>query len=302
MFRRKKRRDSRKAAILDARKLRRAFTVGSSVVIFGAVAVIALVEAPRMQERLAARAASASPTIVIDWPVSPGAEATWLPAEVQHELLAAVHADVDRLPDPFSGEALVRIAETLSSTGWFERVRRVKREPGNTIRVEAVWRVPAAVVRHGGVDYLIARGGEVLPIAYQPERSPLPAITGAKAGPPLEGGQLHYGQRWPGADIRAALDVLALVNTRPWRDQVAAVDVSEYLGGRRLVLVTQWNGRAVWGGAPSDAIPGEVSAQMKLQRLDVLYHRFQRIDARRRIVEVAGPMTLVDDTASASAS
>jgi hypothetical protein len=142
----------------------------------------------------------------------------------------------------------------------------------------------------------------LLPIAYQPERSPLPAIVGARFEPPMVNGQLAYGEAWQGADVRAGLEVLAMVNTRPWRGQVAALDVSDYRSGRRVVLVTPWNGRAVWGGAPSDSVPGEVSAEMKLGRLDAIYQRFQQIDARRRLVEVAGPLTLVDDTASASAS
>jgi hypothetical protein len=302
MFRRKKRKDSRKARPISAAQVKRGLTIAASVLVFGAAAMVLVVEGPRMQQRLAARTASESLTVVIDWPTSPGASESWLPAEERDRLLAAAYGELERYPDPFSNEGLAAAARALGETGWFEQVSRVRRETGNTVRVEAVWRLPAAVVRSAGVDYLISRRGELLPIAYQPERSPLPAIVGAKFDPPLVNGQLAYGKPWPGADVRAGLDVLTMVNTRPWRGQVAALDVSDYLSGRRLVLVTQWNGRAVWGGAPSDSVPGEVSAEMKLRRLDVLYRQFQRIDARRRIVEVAGPMTLVDDTASASAS
>jgi hypothetical protein len=302
MFRRKKRKDSRPARPISMTQFKRAFTIAASVIVFGAAGVVAMVEAPRMQQRLAARGAATPPTVVIDWPRSAGAATSWLPAEEQDRLLAAAYWELERQADPFSSAGLRAVGEALSRTGWFEQIRRVQREPGNTIRLDAVWRTPTAVVRSGGVDYLIARSGELLPIAYQPERSPLPALVGVRAEPPMVGGQLAYGQPWAGADVRAGLEVLSMVNTRPWREQVAALDMTEYLSGRRIVLVTQWNGRAVWGGAPSDAVPGEVSAEMKLRRLDVLHRQFQRIDARRRIVEVAGPMTLVDDTASASAS
>lgn len=304
MFNRKKRRSAKsaKTQALSPRALRRAFTLTATIVIFGAAAMVLMVEAPRIQHRLAARSTSEPARIIIEWPISNGASATWLPSEVQHELLASAYHELERHPDPFSGVALSRIAASLEATGWFDQIRRVKRESGNTIRVEAAWRIPAAVVRHGNVDYLISRRGELLRLEYQPNRSPLPAIIGARFDPPSINGQLAYGEPWPGADVRAGLEVLTMVNSRPWRDQVAAVDVSNYLALRRLELITQWDGRAIWGGAPSDAIPGEVTAQRKLQRLDVLYHQFQRIDARRRIVEVAGPVTLVDDSPSGSAS
>jgi hypothetical protein len=302
MFRRRKRKSARQPSPISGRNVKRALAVLGTVVVFGAAGLAVLVEAPRMQQRIAERSAGASPTVIIDWPLSPGAPATWLPAEVQDELLAAAYHELERRPDPFSASALAAIARSLQSTGWFEQIKRVSRQPGNIVRIEASWRTPAAVVRRGNVDYLIARGGELLPLQYQRDRAPLPAIVGAKHESPTSKGQLDYGTPWPGADIRAALDVIALLNTRPWRDQVAAVDVSEYLSSRNLTLVSQWNGRIVWGGAPGDAIPGEVAAEMKLRRLDVLHRQFQRIDARRRIVEVAGPVTLVDDSASSAAT
>jgi hypothetical protein len=305
MFRRRTRKDSRSTrttALTDAQGVRHMIAIGAMTLIMATVGLIIMVEAPRMQQRLSARIMAQRLTITIEWPMSAGATESWLPSVVQDELLATAYREAERRPDPLSPAALSAIAATLSETGWFQEIRRIHRQSGNTIRIEATWRTPAAVVRRGGVDYLIAEGGELLPIAYQPERAPLPALIGVAHAPPTHNGRPAYGTPWQGTDVHAGLEVLSMVNTRPWRGQVAAVDVSDYAGSRRLVLVTQWNGRAVWGGAPSDTIPGEVSAEMKLRRLDVLYRQFQRIDARRRIVEVAGPMTLVDDSASADAS
>jgi hypothetical protein len=101
--------------------------------------------------------------------------------------------------------------------------------------------------------------------------------------------------------VKAGLDLLRLISTKPWRDQVAAVDVGEYLSKHRLVLVSKWNGRTVWGGAPDEVVPGEVPSDTKLRRIDVLVKEFGQVDAKRRIVEVAGPILLVDDTATATA-
>jgi hypothetical protein len=92
-----------------------------------------------------------------------------------------------------------------------------------------------------------------------------------------------------------------LVSNRPWRSQVAAVDVGEYVSKKRLVLVTTAGGRILWGGAPLDSIPGEVTAEVKLKRLDVFQHQHGKIDGGYRVVEIAGPRTLVDVTATANA-
>ena len=116
----------------------------------------------------------------------------------------------------------------------------------------------------------------------------------------MVGGQLAPGMIWEGEDIKAALDTIAIIASRSWRDQVTAIDVSDYLTKKKLALVTKWNGRAVLGGAPRDMIPGEVAAEMKLKRLDELVRQFGQIDAKHRLVEVAGPVILVDDV-SASA-
>src|SRR6185369_15015789 len=87
-----------------------------------------------------------------------------------------------------------------------------------------------------------------------------------------------------------------------WEEQVAAIDVSGYASRKQLVIVTQRGGRIVWGGAINEAIPGQVPAEVRLKRLEVLQRQYGAIDARHRVVEVAGPRTLVDDSATADAS
>ena len=53
--------------------------------------------------------------------------------------------------------------------------------------------------------------------------------------------------------------------------------------------------------AVTDAIPGQVASDVRLKRLDVLHHKTGAIDARHSVVEVAGPRTLVDESATAQA-
>jgi hypothetical protein len=118
---------------------------------------------------------------------------------------------------------------------------------------------------------------------------------------PMRAGRPAYGEAWggaDGADVRAALSLLALMTDRPWRGQVAAVDVSEYASRKRLALITKWNTRIVWGGAPGDGLFGEPSPTVKLGRLDELNRDWGQIDAGQRVVEVTGPMTTIDDSSA----
>lgn len=286
-----------------AEAARAGLTVFATVVVFGALAGGFVAGVPRMERVLDTDRPAPAAKVVFEWPQASGGAPgqTWLPQETRDELLAVAHQELDRIPDEFSAQGLQRAGEALLRTGWFERVSGVQREAGGVIHVVGMWRVPAAVVRRQNVDYLVARGGQMLPLAYQRDTSGRTAIIGAQLDPPKERGQVLQGGVWPGADVKAGLDLLTLIGAHSWRGQIVAVDVSEYLANRRLVLITRWNGRAVWGGAPGESVPGEVSDEVKLRRLDVLAKEFGQVDSKRRVVEVAGPILLVDDTATANA-
>jgi hypothetical protein len=303
---RKSRKDSDKRAVGGA-ALAAGFATGGTIFVLGALGAGVALGIPRLQARLASGVQERPAKAAFTWPAvaadksGKAANATWLPVAVQQDLLSAAQRRLDTSPDPFSPAALSKIAEVAAGSGWFEQITAVRREEG-VVRVEGQWRIPAAVVRRGDIDYLIARKGELLPFAYERGASPLKTIIGARSDAQRAGGRPIPGMVWPGADIRAGLELLALVSTRPWRDQVAGIDVTDYVSKRQLAILTTSGGRIVWGGAPSDSVPGQVSAEVKLKRLDVLQHQFGAIDARHRIVEVAGPRTLVDDSATANAS
>src|SRR5207247_617278 len=108
------------------------------------------------------------------------------------------------------------------------------------------------------------------PLSFREGGSTLRAILGAQLDPPRDGGRVVPGAVWPGADVRAGLDLLAAVAPHAWSGQVAAVDVSEYLARKQLVLVTRNRGRVVWGAAVNESVPGQVSAEAKLRRLDYI--------------------------------
>ncbi len=290
--------ESRAAAMAKAARVA---TVGMSVAVAAGLATGLLVGAPRLQARLADRAAATAPRIEFGWPTGTSGD-TWLPREVRDVMLASAHQELERHPDPFSAAALKGVADAAGRSGWIEFVKTVERQRNGSIRVEAVWRVPTAVVRREGSDYLVGQRGEILPMVYPRDGSPLKALVGAAREPRLEGGRPAVGLVWPGADVQAGLELLALISSRPWADQVAAIDVGEYLSRKELVLITRWNGKVVWGGAPSDTIPGQLSTAAKLGRIDALHQRHSRIDVSKRLVDVTSVYTLVEDTATASST
>lgn len=266
----------------------------ATVLLFLALVVAAWVGVPRLERRLAADPAARIEQVRIEWPGESGA--TWLPEEFQSALTALARRALERDRDPFSTSALEAAARALLETGWFHRLDAVAREPGGIVVVRGAWRVPAAVVRHGGLDHLVASGGELLPPTYLPGASGQKVILGVSMPPPREGTRPACGRVWAAGtgEIAAALELLAFMGDRPWRDQVAGIDVSEYARRKRLTITTVFGNRIDWGGAPGDAIPGEQPAYYKLRRLDVLAQQFGQIDAGERTVDITGPLTLID--------
>ena len=267
---------------------------------------------PRLHARVS-RTISAEPArVVIEWPVVPppagavaGPATTWLSPDIRAGLQSLAESALQAEADPLGPGALAALADTLGRTGWFERLDRVRREPGRVVRVSGQWRIPAAVVRHNGLDHLIARGGELLPPTYLPGQSGQRVIFGSSSAPPVVDGQPACGHTWgaptPGtlSDVQAGVQLLGVLAGKTWRDQVAGVDVSAYVTQRRLVIVTNAGGRVVWGAAPSERPFGEANLEYKLWRLDEMNRRRGRIDAGFALADVSGVIATVDESAAA---
>jgi len=271
-------------------------------VIAGAVGAMAL-SVQRLEARASARSApgQARPdvtlpsTILLPWHEP---QLTWPPAPVLDRLEQDVHAFVEVSADPFSGDAVRRIANHLEASGLFKSPPRVRRGLGGAITVEGNWRPAVAAVRHMGMDQLVSPQGAVLPVAYDPEESDFRVILGAAFDPPLtNSGKVDYGEPWPGADVRDALTLLAMLRTRPYWPQVRGIDVSKHGLGRAIEIVTE-QGRVVWGAPPGEFRPAEIPTQRKLEHLQALYDRYGRIDAGRERVVVMREFVNIDDRAS----
>jgi hypothetical protein len=119
-------------------------------------------------------------------------------------------------------------------------------------------------------------------------------------GPPAFGDVTpDYGTAWAGEDIVASIELIELMQDKPWFHQVAGVDVSEYSARGRLTLVTPDGTRVVWGGRPTKPLIGEVSTAQKLAHLSQIMHDYKRIDAGYPLIYVNAANLQFDISASA---
>lgn len=255
-------------------------------------------------ERRVAEISAQPQEIRFNWPVAGDPKArrsgsvdprqTWLPRAVRDQLIEIARAHV--AADPFAQGSLENMRRDLAATGWFARLRSVERDASGHINIIGDWRIPTAVVRRDGRQYLVARGGEVLKL---PPRTPvaegsLPVITNPLLGPPEDEGMLAYGKTWAGGDVTAALDLMRMLGTIPESKRLRGVDLSQFMDKGHLVLVTDAGSRIVWGSAIGERTPGEQPFEIRRGRLrDILA---QRLDTETPNIAIYTPVVLVDRT------
>lgn len=243
-----------------------------------------------------------STDVCFNWPLAPApgekiaSGKTWLPPSIQNDMARIARANLTT--DPFEQPCLEYARESLASTGWFVKINSIRRQPGGRIDVSADWRTPVALVSYRGHEYLVAVGSEILKL---PARTPvakgtMPVIMNPHLGPPSDQLGVLYGQTWTGGDVQAAVDLLRSLRQLPESRRVAGVDLANYIKSGHLTLITDTGSRIVWGSAPGELGPGEVRAEVRIQRLkDILA---KRLDAQEKFIEIHTPDVLVDKTAA----
>lgn len=272
-----------------------ALSVGSLLAICGAIAIGLVRGLGPLEQRAASIISTAAPRVTIAWPTLPERadhkqypDGTWLAEQFQEELLRRASDSLARSgSDPFGRAALGQLCESMRTSGWFEGTPTVSRRSGGEIHVSGKWRIAAAVVRDGNRDRLLSWNAQVMPVEYGSGQSGLTIIrgTGSKS-PRTPQGQVDYLAVWPGEDVVAALELLAVVRQQSWAAQVAGIDVSRFEKTRQLELLTRTGGRVVWGGRPSAPLRGESTTVSKLAKIDRLNRDFRVIDAGRPAVEI----------------
>ena len=176
---------------------------------------------------------------------------------------------------------LIDAADALMNLGWFKEIEQVRRVRADLVHVQARFVRPFAVIRDGEGDHLVDPTGRLLPRSW-PDEPDEPENTARVRRIVITGAHFDRPQRpgvqWDGADVTAALRLLRLIDDKPWRDQITAIDAERYLTDQTLIIVTDIGSRIIWGSAPGEEQALEVSTRRKLTYLDEALRRFQRID------------------------
>lgn len=248
----------------------------------------------RPLHRQARNTIAASPAKVeVIWPAlktAPGeTPRTWLPEQFQQQIMDLALAQLGESPAVFSSDPLESVGIAMEESGWFSGRPRVMRVGENTIRIEGEWRSPAAVVRIGSKDLLISWDGRMMPPTYDLNASGLCVILPVSTPHPIRNdGRPDFSGIWSGADIEAALELLATLMPQPWSTQVAGIDITDYAQTQQLAIITRNETRIIWGGKPSKPLLGETSTRSKLDRIAEINRRFSSIDAKRAAIDISG--------------
>lgn len=264
-----------------------------------------------LEEAAAKVNATKAGQVVIKWPkVDPLPKdkdgnviegATWLPRAYQEQLLTLVYSQIQGKHRTFHADELRSIGDSLASTGWFDGKPTVIRNGEGQIIVNGAWRVPAAVVRHQGTDYLISWGGNRMPAQFPAGKSNMRSIIDPAMGPPAKGGRPDFETPWAGEDVAASLELLRDVVSKPWAWQVGGVEASKFSSEQNLTLVTTEGTRIFWGGRVSKPKLGDTTTATKFAHLNNLYGMYKRIDANYPLIYINTDKLTFDRSASAEA-
>ncbi len=225
--------------------------------------------APTLRSRAHAHSASDAGPVRVVLVDRPG----WLGTKDAEVLTRLVAAETGT--DPGNRAALQRALARLENCGWYSAVSQVRRASSGEVQVVGEFAVPFALVVDGAGDHLIDQHGRLLPRTYAAGTAPrFPRLIGNREARPA-----RPGMRWTGADLDAGLSLARIIDQQRWRDQIEAIDVSDYAHEGQLRLLTTNGCSILWGCAPGEETPAEVSAPQKLRYLQFFDQTHGRIDA-----------------------
>lgn len=238
---------------------------------------------PRLLDRTAERPLPAPIRVVL------GGAPDWLPADERLAMQRAVLRSV--ASSPFDRDGLVEARESVRRCGWMPEVTQVRRSDVDEVIVEGTWAVPFALVCDPQGEHLVDTRGRLLPRQYPSGKGPrLMRIMGASTPRPTS-----FGDAWQAPEVAAALRMAALMADRPWRRQVATVDMSGFVRDGTIRFSTDTGCAVVWGRQPGEETASEVPATQKLAVLQHAFDRTGRIDAGQSTsIDLRGDFTLVD--------
>lgn len=196
----------------------------------------------------------------------------WVQGDLESLLVETVLMHLDG--NPMQRDELIEVRRALLNTGWFDTVDQVRRVHAERVDIEASFVDPYALVRRGEQDHLVDARGRLLPRRFPAGAAEhFIVITGTRFPPPG-----RPGIEWDGSDVIAALRLHRILDEQPWREQVEKIDVSGFVDGRPLKLVTDRGSVIVWGSPPGEEAPLESLTERKLAFLNLHYTNHHHID------------------------
>jgi len=195
-------------------------------------------------------------------------------------LAAQSRAGIDR----FDWQSLEDARRALESTGWFRELKRVERTGPDVVEVDGKYVTPFTMVRSGAWNHLVNRDGRLLPLKYPCDfrMKSLPVIVGARFSPPSSAGE-----RWEGKDVEAGLRLATEMQDTEWIDQIAEIDIAEFLHTETLWLTTTRGARILWGRVPGEERGREVPARQKLAYLDWFHRNHGKVEGIYSEIDLA---------------
>ncbi|MGJ8636419.1 MAG: hypothetical protein ACSHX5_06210 [Phycisphaerales bacterium] len=275
-----KKKKTKKAAAQNAERNKKIALVSAIVLGTAAVFVSAGMGIKAVDTRAAELIVSDHQTIEVNWGQGESGY-IWMPiserARINNKLAPALQGS-----DTLSWHPLYKASRALADTGWVNGDPVARWTETGSITIDAEWRVPAAVVRDNGRDYLIDYDANVLPLDYAPNESNQFVIHNPALPNP------GTGNTWDEPEIRDALKLLAELKANDLLAQVEGIDLGTNREHGILQIITNGGGRIIFGGGPGRSRPAEMPSEVKIERLQAVQSKTGRIDAGAVLLDVRG--------------
>jgi hypothetical protein len=214
-------------------------------------------------------------------------EPRWLPKDERAAIERSVVKSI--AANPFDRDGLVAARDAVVRSGWMTSVAQVRRSDVDEVIVEGTWAVPFALVCDADGEHLVDARGRLLPRSYPAGKGPrLLRIKGVDAPRPTE-----FGGTWRSDEVASALAMAATVVDRPWRWQIAGVDMSGWSEDGLIRLQSDRGCTIVWGRAPGKETAAEVPAMQKIAALQAAFDRTGHVDGgARENLDLRGDVTV----------
>ena len=214
-------------------------------------------------------------------------EPRWLPKDERAAIERSVVKSI--AANPFDRDGLVAARDAVARSGWMTSVAQVRRSDVDEVIVEGTWAVPFALVCDADGEHLVDARGRLLPRSYPAGKGPrLLRIKGVDAPRPTE-----FGGTWRSDEVASALAMAATVADRPWRWQIAGVDMSGWSEDGLIRLQSDRGCTIVWGRAPGKETAAEVPAMQKIAALQAAFDRTGHVDGgARENLDLRGDVTV----------